>query len=52
MGIEKEKWRAAAEAELMESFVRMNAVTETTPQELERAGGYAATLLMKTVWTV
>ena len=38
-GAVRERWRLAAEAELRDSFQRLNAVSETTPAELARAGG-------------
>ena len=40
-GAVRERWRLAAEAELKDSFQRLNAVSETTPEELARAGGEA-----------
>ena len=48
----RERWRVAAEAELLGSFHRLGAVTETTPEELARAGGKYGVLPMKSVWTI
>ena len=51
-GPTRKKWIAAAEAEYEESFVRMNAIEQSTCADLERAGGPRGTLPMKVVWCV
>ena len=51
-GPERERWRLAAEKEVQESFLRLGAVSETTPDELARVGGRSGVLPMKAVWTV
>ena len=42
----------AAEKEHMENFIRMNAYTETTPEELAEIGGQSKVLPMKCVWSI
>ena len=51
-GPERERWRLAAEKEVQESFLRLGAVSETTPDELARVGGRSGVLPMKAVWTI
>ena len=47
-----ERWKLAAEKELQESFYKMNAVSETTAEELARIGGISQVLPMKSVWSI
>ena len=50
-GAALERWRCAAESEYTENFLKMNAFTETTPEELAAIGGQSKVLPMKCVWT-
>ena len=47
-----ERWVSAAESEHVDNFLRMNAFTETTPEELAEIGGQSKVLPMKCVWSI
>ena len=49
-GKENEGWRTAAFKEYQESFLEMQAITVSTPQEVAAAGGPSRALPMKLVW--
>ena len=51
-GATRERWVTAAEKEHVENFIRMNAFTETTPEELAEIGGQSKVLPMKCVWSI
>ena len=51
-GATRERWVTAAEKEYVENFIRMNAYTETTPEELAEIGGQSKVLPMKCVWSI
>lgn len=52
IGVEAARWHAAAEQEFNESFIRMNAIAESTCADIEKAGGARGTLPMKVVWSI
>ena len=51
-GATRERWLTAPEKEYVENFIRMNAFTETTPEELAEFGGQSKVLPMKCVWSI
>ena len=51
-GATRERWVTAAEKEYVENFIRMNAFTMTTPEELAEIGGLSKVLPMKCVWSI
>ena len=51
-GPTRERWVTAAEKEYVENFIRMNAFTETTQEELAEIGGQSKVLPMKCVWSI
>ena len=51
-GATRERWVTAAEKEHVENFIRMNALTETTQEELVEIGGQSKVLPMKCVWSI
>ena len=51
-GATRERWVTAAEREYVENFIRMNASTEITPEELSEIGGQSKVLPMKCVWSI
>ena len=51
-GPTRQKWVAAAEAEYQDSFLRMNAIEESSCGDIERVGGHRGALPMKVVWCI
>ena len=51
-GAVRARWATAAEAEVQQSFMDMNAVTETTDEELQSVGGLRGVLPMTVVWVI
>ena len=48
----RERWRLAAEKELVDNFEKMEAFTEATAEEIAKVGGQPGILPMKSVWTI